>query len=193
MTIPTTRNPTFDQVFAGCRTQEQSDSSHHSEGTLGRPLHGQGTRQRVRFVTDEGSPSTRTAWKELPIGRKGLHSAALCCPAGGEGEKGALVPPFDRAVADGLLRVAAGVSARAGGRVALGARVRAVLLPAHVDRGLLTTAFATAATRLRSVFRFRTWHVNLPRRSVSITFEHNRCHEAGVVESRSPAPESGDP
>ena len=73
-------------------------------------------------------------------------------------ERGHSCPLSTRLLRDGLLRFAGGVPAPTR-LLAVGACGRTVLLPAHVNRRLLTGTRATAASGLR-IF-FRSCHINL--------------------------------
>src|SRR5450759_597582 len=73
-------------------------------------------------------------------------------------ERGQSCPLSTRLLREGLLRFAGGVPAPTR-LLAVGACGRSVLLPAHVNRRLLTGTRATAASGLR-IF-FRSCHINL--------------------------------
>src|SRR5450759_4741466 len=81
-------------------------------------------------------------------------------------ERGQSCPLSTRLLREGLLRFAGGVPAPTR-LLAVGACGRTVLLPAHVNRRLLTGTRATAASGLR-IF-FRSCHINLHETLVSMT------------------------
>ena len=81
-------------------------------------------------------------------------------------ERGHSCPLSTRLLRDGLLRFAGGVPAPTR-LLAVGACGRTVLLPAHVNRRLLTGTRATAASGLH-IF-FRSCHINLHETLVSRT------------------------